>query len=162
MFYLAIFSTCLFSTPAILPISFTGGSSSRPRRDQRGRSATRKRNFRFVSEGTFEDEYLTRQAEEEAAQAKAAKKAARRQARAPQVNFETMSSVEYCALRQLDWYAEARDEELEDSRFWCLNQKLIYEQVYRIMSQRVCYMHVLDHTHLRKKSEYFFVMLCRL
>jgi hypothetical protein len=28
-----------------------------------------------------------------------------------------MSSVEYSALRQLDWYAEARDEELEDSRF---------------------------------------------
>jgi hypothetical protein len=92
--------------PTILPISFTGGSSSRPRRDQRGRSATRKRNFRFASEGTFEDEYLARQADEEAAQeaaqAKAALKAARRQARAPQVNFETMSSVEYSALRQLD------------------------------------------------------------
>jgi hypothetical protein len=89
--------------PAILPISFTGGSSSHPRRDQRGHSATRKRNFWFASEGTFEDEYLTHQAEEEAAQeaaqAKAAKKAARRQVRAPQVNFETMSSVEYCALR---------------------------------------------------------------
>jgi hypothetical protein len=88
---------------------------------QRGRFATRKRNFQFASEGTFEDEYLARQAEEEdaqeAAQAKAAKKAARRQARAPQVNFETMSSVEYSALRQLDWFAEARDEELEDSRF---------------------------------------------
>jgi hypothetical protein len=66
-----------------------------------------------------------------------------------------MSSVEYSALRQLDWFAEARDEELEDSRFWCLNQKLIYEQVYRPMSQRVCYMHVLDCTHFRKKSEYF-------
>jgi hypothetical protein len=88
-------------------------------------------------------------AAQEAAQAKQAKKAARRQVRAPQVNFETMSSVEYSALRQLDWYAEARDEELEDNRFWCLNQKLIYEQVYRIMSQQVCYMHMLDRTHLR-------------
>jgi hypothetical protein len=38
-----------------------------------------------------------------------------------------MSSVEYSALRQLDWFSEARDEELEDTRFWCLNQKLIYE-----------------------------------
>jgi hypothetical protein len=85
--------------PAILPISFTGGSSSCPRRDQRGRSATRKRNFWFASEGTFEDEYLDRQAEEMAAQEKEAKKAARRQARAPQVNFETMSSMEYSALR---------------------------------------------------------------
>jgi hypothetical protein len=66
-----------------------------------------------------------------------------------------MSSVEYSALRQLDWFADARDEELEESRFWCLNQQLIYEQVYRTMSQWVCYMHVLDRTHLRKKSEYF-------
>jgi hypothetical protein len=54
--------------PTILPISFTGSSSSRPRRDQRGHSATRKRNFRFAYEGTFEDEYLDRQAEEMAAQ----------------------------------------------------------------------------------------------
>jgi hypothetical protein len=66
-------------------------------------------------------------AAQEAAQAKEAKKAARRQAKAPQVNFETMSSMEYSALRQLDWFAEPRDEELEDRRFWCLNQKLIYE-----------------------------------
>jgi hypothetical protein len=89
--------------PTILPISFTGGSSSRPRRDQHGRSATCKRNFWFASEGNFEDEYLDHQAEEmaaqEAAQAKAAKKAAHCQARAPQVNFETMISVEYSALR---------------------------------------------------------------
>jgi hypothetical protein len=35
----------------------------------------------------------------------------------PQVNFETMSYVDYSALRQLDWFAEARDEELEDNRF---------------------------------------------
>jgi hypothetical protein len=28
-----------------------------------------------------------------------------------------MSFVEYSVLRQLDWFAEARDEELEDSRF---------------------------------------------
>jgi hypothetical protein len=47
-----------------LPRSFTGGSSSRPRRDQRGRSAVRKRNLRFTDEGTLEDEYVTRQAEE--------------------------------------------------------------------------------------------------
>jgi hypothetical protein len=70
---------------------------------------------------------LTCQADEEAAQVKAAKKAARCQARVPQVNFETMSSMDYSALRQLDWFAEARDKELEDSRFSCLNQKLIYE-----------------------------------
>jgi hypothetical protein len=96
---------------AILAISFTGGSSSHPHHDQRGHFATRKRNFQFASEGTFEDEYLTCQADEEAAQeaaqAKVAKKAARRQARVPQVNFETMSSVDYSALRQLDWFAEA-------------------------------------------------------
>jgi hypothetical protein len=32
-----------------------------------------------------------------------------------------MISVEYSALRHLDWFSEARDEELVDSRFWCLN-----------------------------------------
>jgi hypothetical protein len=68
---------------------------------------------------------LARQADEEAAQeaaqVKAPKKAARRQARVPQVNFKTMSSMEYSALRQLDWFSEERDEELEDHRFWCLN-----------------------------------------
>jgi hypothetical protein len=66
-----------------------------------------------------------------------------------------MSSVEYIALRQLDWFSEARDEELEDPHFWCLAQQSIYEDIYRTMSQRVCYMHVLDRTHLRKNSEYF-------
>jgi hypothetical protein len=65
-----------------------------------------------------------------------------------------MSSVDYTTLRQSDWYSEAR-EDLADTRFWCVAQKGIYEDIYRPMSQRVCYMHVLDRTHLRKKSEYF-------
>jgi hypothetical protein len=92
-----------------LPHSFTGGSSSCPRRDQRGRSAVRKRNLRFTDEGTLEDEYVTRQAEEEAAReaakekaARAAKRAARNPSRAPRINYDTMNSVEYIALRQLD------------------------------------------------------------
>jgi hypothetical protein len=46
---------------------------------------------------------LTHQADEEAAQeaaqAKAARKAACHQARVPQVNFETMSFMDYSALR---------------------------------------------------------------
>jgi hypothetical protein len=141
--------------PAILPISFTGDSSSRPRRDQCGRSAVHKRNFRFASEGTFEDEYLSRQADEEAAQeaarekaASVTKRAASHPSRAPRINYDAMSSVEYSALRQLDWFSEARDEELEDPRFWCFAQQCIYEDIYRTMSQRVCYMHVLDRTHL--------------
>jgi hypothetical protein len=47
--------------------SFTGGSSSRPKRDQRGRSAVRKQNFQFAEEGTFEEEFASQQAEQEAA-----------------------------------------------------------------------------------------------
>jgi hypothetical protein len=127
-----------------LPPSFTGGSSSRPKHDQRGRSAVRKRNFWFSDEGTLEDEYVTRQAEQEATReaakekaARAAKRAARNPSRAPRINYETMNSVEYSALRQLDWYSEARDEELEDTHFWCVAQKGIYEDIYRPMSQRV-------------------------
>jgi hypothetical protein len=69
-----------------------------------------------------------------------------------------MNSVEYNTLRQLDWFSEARDEEFEDPRFWCFAQQCIYEDIYRTMSQKVGYMHVLDRTHLRKKSEYL-VML---
>jgi hypothetical protein len=87
-----------------LPPSFTGDSSSRPRRDQRGRSAVRKRNFCFSNEGTFEDEYVTRQAEQEAAReaakekaARAAKRAARNPSRAPRIIYDTMNSVEYSA-----------------------------------------------------------------
>jgi hypothetical protein len=105
---------------------------------------------------------VTRQAEQEAAReaakekaARVAKRAARNPSRAPRINYDTMNSAEYSALRQLDWFFEARDEELEDTHFWCVAQKGIYEDIYRPMSQRVCYMHVLDRTHLRKKSGYF-------
>jgi hypothetical protein len=88
---------------AFLPTSFIGDSSFHPRRDQRGCSATRKRNFRFSIEGTFEDEYVARQAVQdavwEAEKEKVAKKAARHQARVPRVNFEAMGSMEYSTLR---------------------------------------------------------------
>jgi hypothetical protein len=43
----------LISMPFFLS-SFTGGSSSRPKRDQRGRSAVRKRNFRFAEEALLQ------------------------------------------------------------------------------------------------------------
>jgi hypothetical protein len=69
---------------------------------------------------------VTRQAEQEAAReaakekvARAAMRAARHPSRAPQINYDAMNSVEYNALRQLDWFSEARDEEFEDPRFWC-------------------------------------------
>jgi hypothetical protein len=45
------------------------------------------------------------------------KRAASHPSRAPRINYDTMSFVEYNALRQLDWFSEARDEELEDPRF---------------------------------------------
>jgi hypothetical protein len=97
-----------------LPPSFTSDSSSCPRRDQCGRSDVRKQNFRFSDEGTLEDEYVTRQAEQEAAReaarekaARAAKRATRNPVRAPRVNYDAMSLVEYIALRQSDWYSEA-------------------------------------------------------
>jgi hypothetical protein len=100
---------CVLTSMLFLPPSFTGGSSSRPRRDQCGRSAICKRNFRFSNEGTIEDEYVSRQAEQEAAReatkekaARAAKRAARNPSRAPQINYDTMNSVECSALRQLD------------------------------------------------------------
>jgi hypothetical protein len=69
---------------------------------------------------------MARQAEQEAEHeaakekaARAAKRAARNPSRVPRVNYDTMNSVEYSALRQLDWYTEAIDEELDDTHFWC-------------------------------------------
>jgi hypothetical protein len=58
-----------------------------------------------------------------------------------------MSSVDYIALRQSDWYSEAREDHA-DTRFCCVAQKGIYEDIYHLMSQRVCYMHVLYRTLL--------------
>jgi hypothetical protein len=118
----------------------------------------------LFASGTFgsQEEFISQQAEQEASleaakekAARVAKRAARNPSRVPRVNYDTMNSVEYSALMQLDWYSEARDEELEDTHFWCVAQKGIYEDICHPMSQRVCYMHVLDRTHLRKKSEYF-------
>jgi hypothetical protein len=54
--------------------------------------------------------------------ARVTKRAARHPSRAPRINYDAMNSVEYSALRQLDWYSEARDEVLEDPRFWCFAQ----------------------------------------
>jgi hypothetical protein len=92
-----------------LPPSFTGDSSSYPRRDQRGRSAVRKRNLQFSDEGILVDEQFTHQAEQEAARdaarqkaVKVSKRAASHPSRPPRVNYDTMSSVDYFALRQAD------------------------------------------------------------
>jgi hypothetical protein len=100
---------CVLIPCFFLPPSFTGGSSSRPKRDQHGRSTVRKWNFRFADEGTLEDEYLARQAEQEAEReaakekaARAAKRAARNPSWFPRVNYDAVNSVEYSALRQLD------------------------------------------------------------
>jgi hypothetical protein len=123
--------------------------------------AVHKWNLWFSDEGILVDEHVTHQAEQEisreAARQKAAKvtkRAVSHPSRPPRVNYDTMSSVDYIALRQADWFTQPR-EDLADTRFWCVAQKGIYEDVYRPMSQRVCYMHVLDRTHFRKKSKYF-------
>jgi hypothetical protein len=86
---------------------------------------------------------VARQAEQEAARevakekaARAAKRAARHPSRAPRINYDAMNSVEYSALRQLDWFSEARDKELEDTRFWCFAQQCIYEDIYHVCHRR--------------------------
>jgi hypothetical protein len=92
---------CVLIPVLFLPPSFTGGSSSRPKHDQRGRSTVRKRNFWFTDEGTLEDKYVVRQAEQEAEReaakekaARAAKRVARNPSRVPRVNYDTMNSIE--------------------------------------------------------------------
>jgi hypothetical protein len=67
-----------------------------------------------------------KQAIQDAEKEKAAKRAAHKKAREARVPFNDMNSVDYSALRQLDWFAIEGDEELDDTCFWCLNQKLIF------------------------------------
>jgi hypothetical protein len=90
-------------------------------------------------EGILEDEVSIRQKQHVAVRkvkvAKDAKKAARdakkaaqaNKGKTPRVNYKTMSSVSYSALRQNDWYAtQARLVHIEDRRFWCPEQLYIF------------------------------------
>ena len=54
----------------------------------------------------------------------------------PKINYRTMILTEYSAMRQRNWFDEPRDEDIENSHFWCKEQLGIYEDVYSQMNIR--------------------------
>ena len=40
----------------------------------------------------------------------------------PKVNYMTMILAEYSAMRQRNWFDQPRDEDIENTHFWCKEQ----------------------------------------
>ncbi|KAM0887545.1 hypothetical protein ACQ4PT_028956 [Festuca glaucescens] len=55
----------------------------------------------------------------------------RRKVKDTRINYKDMDSVDYAALRQKNWYEdEERDLDIEDRRFWCMEQIFIFKDIY--------------------------------
>ena len=84
-----------------------------------------------------------------------------RRGKAKRANYKDMDGVDYASIRQSDWYTSVeRDEEIEDSNFWCMEQLFIYKDIYATMAYPVRPMHPLDLQYLKSKdcfSEAMFV-----
>jgi hypothetical protein len=66
-----------------------------------------------------------------------------------------MNGVSYFALRQNDWYtAQQRDVDIEDRRFWCMEQLFIYKDIFVPMKKSISPMQPTDIEFLKSK-EYF-------
>jgi hypothetical protein len=47
-----------------------------------------------------------------------------------------MDSVSYAAIRQKNWYEDVeREFDIEDSRFWCMEQLYVYKDIYETMKK---------------------------
>jgi hypothetical protein len=93
-------------------LSFTGGSGL----------PKRKRRLILNEEGVLVDEVVIRQRQREAARKAEKEKAAKAQARcrkgkATRPNYKSMPEAEYILVRRNNWYATARDEDIEDRGF---------------------------------------------
>ena len=45
-------------------------------------------------------------------------------------NYRDMNSVDFALMRQKDWYKKPRDEEIEDLKFWCMEQFYVHKDIY--------------------------------
>ena len=55
----------------------------------------------------------------------------RRKGKEPRLNYKAMDPTTYSSIRHRDLFAEnERDTEMGDNRFWCADQRWIYEDVY--------------------------------
>ena len=60
----------------------------------------------------------------------------RRKGKETRVNYKDMDSVAYSALRQKNWYEDVeRELDIEDPRFWCMEQLFIYKDIYEPKSK---------------------------
>jgi hypothetical protein len=113
-------------------------------------------------EGVLEDEVSIHQKKSEAVrkvnaakEGNKAQPARARKGKDPRVNYKTMSSISYSALRQRDWYiSQQRAVYIEDCRFWCMEQLYIYQDIFVTMKKPTRPMHPIDLGYLKSK-EYF-------
>ncbi|KAK1607937.1 hypothetical protein QYE76_031610 [Lolium multiflorum] len=60
----------------------------------------------------------------------------RRKGKANRENYKSMGSVSYAAIRQKNWYEDVqRDDEIEDKRFWYMEQEFIFKDIYEPMKK---------------------------
>jgi hypothetical protein len=63
-----------------------------------------------------------------------------------------MPEADYILLRRNNWYATARDEDIEDRGFWNEEQWGIFRDVYEPLKNPCRPMHPIDFDHLRSKT----------
>ena len=79
----------------------------------------------------------------------------RRKGKETRPNYKEMNPVDYATLRQNDWYEDdERDLEIEDSRFWCMEQLYIFQDIYAPMKKKVRPMQPIDLNHLTSKGDF--------
>ncbi|KAK1627926.1 hypothetical protein QYE76_002241 [Lolium multiflorum] len=60
----------------------------------------------------------------------------RRKGKSSRENYKSMDIVSYAAMRQKNWYEDIdRDDEIEDKRFWCMEQEFIFKDIYEPMKK---------------------------
>jgi hypothetical protein len=116
-----------------MPLSFTGGSSL----------PKRKRRLIPNEDGVLVDEVAIRRQQREAARKAEKEKAAKAQAhhrkgKATRPNYKTMPEAEYILVRQNNWYAMPRDDDIEDRGFWNEEQWGIFRDVYEPLIRPKC------------------------
>ena len=51
--------------------------------------------------------------------------------KATRPNYMLMDSVDYATIRQSNWYRHPQEKDIEDPFFWCMEQKYIYDDIYK-------------------------------
>ncbi|KAK1609161.1 hypothetical protein QYE76_032834 [Lolium multiflorum] len=88
------------------------------------------------SRGTRRRPRQNRSSDEFASDAPRKSTTSRRKNKETRENYKTMDIVTYASIRQKKWYEDVqRDDEIEDRRFWCLEQEFIFKDIYEPMKK---------------------------